>query len=241
MLDYYSSQLSSVEINYSFRRFPSEKTLTTWRDRARPGFVFTLKANQRITHSRRLKDCDDDVRDFLDRAKTLGDRLGCVLFQCPPNLHYDRALIEGFVGYLPPPGTGTRGSRWSSGTRHGWRPETCSGIRASHGASRRPTRRTRPPRRSRGIPPATSACARPSTPTRSCGRGPSGSGRRSPAAPTSSATSSTRTRGQSPQMAKRLEDILRSKSMKQMSSSAGPTAGQRFGQQLAPGVRRERD
>ena len=69
MLDYYSSQLSSVEINYSFRRFPSEKTLTTWRDRARPGFVFTLKANQRITHSRRLKDCDDDVRDFLDLAK----------------------------------------------------------------------------------------------------------------------------------------------------------------------------
>ena len=106
MLDYYSSQLSSVEINYTFRRFPTEKTLTTWRERARPGFVFTLKANQRITHSRRLKDCDDDVRDFLERAKTLGDRLGCVLFQCPPNLHYDRALIEGFVGYLPPTGNG---------------------------------------------------------------------------------------------------------------------------------------
>jgi uncharacterized protein YecE (DUF72 family) len=106
MLDFYSSQLSSVEINYTFRRFPSEKTLTTWRERARPGFVFTLKANQRITHSRRLKDCDDDVRDFLDRAKFLGDRLGCVLFQCPPNLHYDRTLIEGFVGYLPPTGNG---------------------------------------------------------------------------------------------------------------------------------------
>ena len=106
MLDFYSSQLSSVEINYNFRRFPTEKTLATWRERARPGFVFTLKANQRITHSRRLKDCDDDVRDFLERAKTLGDRLGCVLFQCPPNLHYDRALIEGFVGYLPPTGNG---------------------------------------------------------------------------------------------------------------------------------------
>ena len=102
MLSYYSSQLSSVEINYTFRRFPTEKTLTTWRQEAAEGFVFTLKANQRITHFKRLKDADDDVRDFVDRAKLLGDRLGCVLFQCPPTLQYDRGLIEAFVGYLPP-------------------------------------------------------------------------------------------------------------------------------------------
>ena len=101
-LSYYSSQLSSVEINYTFRRFPTEKTLTTWREQAQPGFVFTLKANQRITHFKRLRDTDDDVRDFLNLAKLLGDRLGCVLFQCPPNLPYDRGLIEAFVGYLPP-------------------------------------------------------------------------------------------------------------------------------------------
>ncbi len=102
MLAYYSSQLSSVEINYTFRRFPTEKSLQTWRDEAQPSFVFTLKANQRITHFKRLKDADDDVRDFLERAKVLGDKLGCVLFQCPPSLKYDRGLIEAFVGYLPP-------------------------------------------------------------------------------------------------------------------------------------------
>jgi uncharacterized protein YecE (DUF72 family) len=102
MLTYYSSQLSSVEINYTFRRWPTEKSLTTWREQARDGFVFTLKANQRITHFKRLADADDDVRDFLERAKLLGDRLGCILFQCPPTLQYDRALIEAFVGYLPP-------------------------------------------------------------------------------------------------------------------------------------------
>jgi uncharacterized protein YecE (DUF72 family) len=102
MLAYYSSQLSSVEVNYTFRRFPTEKSLQTWREEARPGFVFTLKANQRITHFKRLKDADDDVRDFLERAKVLGEALGCVLFQCPPSLKYDRRLIEAFVGYLPP-------------------------------------------------------------------------------------------------------------------------------------------
>jgi uncharacterized protein YecE (DUF72 family) len=102
MLSFYSSQLSSVEINYTFRRWPTEKSLTTWREQAQEGFVFTLKANQRITHFKRLADADQDVRDFLERAKLLGDRLGCILFQCPPTLQYDRALIEAFVGYLPP-------------------------------------------------------------------------------------------------------------------------------------------
>jgi uncharacterized protein YecE (DUF72 family) len=106
MLGYYSSQLTSVEINYTFRRFPTEKSLTTWREQAHDGFVFTLKANQRITHHKRLADTDDDVRRFLDAGALLGDKLGCVLFQCPPSLHYDRTLIEAFVGYLPPTGPG---------------------------------------------------------------------------------------------------------------------------------------
>jgi uncharacterized protein YecE (DUF72 family) len=102
MLAYYSSRFRSVEINYTFRRFPAEKTLGTWREQTPEGFRFALKANQRITHFKRLTDADEDVRDFLERARTLGDRLGPILFQCPPTLKYDRQLIEGFVGYLPP-------------------------------------------------------------------------------------------------------------------------------------------
>jgi uncharacterized protein YecE (DUF72 family) len=112
MLSYYSQQLSSVEINYTFRRFPTEKSLTTWRDEAADGFTFTLKANQRITHFKRLQDTDGDVRAFLELATILGDKLGCVLFQCPPNLPYDRGLIESFVGYLPP------GQRFAMEFRH---------------------------------------------------------------------------------------------------------------------------
>jgi len=102
MLPYYASRFPSVEINYTFRRFPTEKSLATWRDLTPEDFRFTLKANQRITHFKRLADVDEDVRAFLDAAKVLGDRLGTVLYQCPPNLVYDRSLIESFVGYLPP-------------------------------------------------------------------------------------------------------------------------------------------
>ena len=102
MLSYYASRFPSVEINYTFRRSPTEKTLTSWREQTPEHFRFTLKANQRITHFKRLADADDDVRDFLAVAQTLGERLGTVLYQCPPTLKYDRGLIEAFVGYLPP-------------------------------------------------------------------------------------------------------------------------------------------
>lgn len=102
MLPYYASRFPSVEINYTFRRRPTEKSLTAWRELTPEEFRFTLKANQRITHFRRLSDADEDVREFLETASVLGERLGSVLYQCPPSLHYDRALIESFVGYLPP-------------------------------------------------------------------------------------------------------------------------------------------
>jgi uncharacterized protein YecE (DUF72 family) len=102
MLPFYAGRFPSVEINYTFRRFPAEKTLRTWAERTPDGFRFALKANQRITHTRRLRDADTDVSDFLDRARTLGERLGPILFQCPPTLQFGRELIEAFLAYLPP-------------------------------------------------------------------------------------------------------------------------------------------
>jgi uncharacterized protein YecE (DUF72 family) len=102
MLPYYATRFPSVEINYTFRRYPAPATLATWSERTPEGFRFALKANQRITHTRRLAGADTDVSDFLDRARTLGDRLGPILFQCPPSLRFDRSLIESFLAYLPP-------------------------------------------------------------------------------------------------------------------------------------------
>lgn len=102
MLAYYSSRFPSVEINYTFRRHPSEKTLRTWLERTAPGFRFALKAHQRITHTHRLADADEAVSAFLGRVRVLGDRLGPLLFQCPPSLRFDRGLIEAFLASLPP-------------------------------------------------------------------------------------------------------------------------------------------
>lgn len=101
-LAFYASKFPSVEINYSFRRLPSEKTLTDWKAQVPEGFQFTLKASQRITHFKRLADADEEVGVFLERARLLGDRLGPILFQCPPSLKFDKGLIESFLAYLPP-------------------------------------------------------------------------------------------------------------------------------------------
>jgi uncharacterized protein YecE (DUF72 family) len=102
MLSYYATRFNSVEINYTYRRQPTERTLTTWQGATPESFRFTLKAHQRITHWLRLAEADAAVADFIERAKGLGSKLGVVLFQCPPTLAFDRGLLEAFLSYLPP-------------------------------------------------------------------------------------------------------------------------------------------
>jgi uncharacterized protein YecE (DUF72 family) len=102
MLEHYAGTLPSVEINYTFRRLPAVATLEKWRGQVPDDFRITLKAHQRITHFKRLADCDEDVREFLDRARVLGERLGVVLFQLPPNFVFERERFEQFLGALPP-------------------------------------------------------------------------------------------------------------------------------------------
>jgi uncharacterized protein YecE (DUF72 family) len=101
MLPFFASRFRSVEINYTFRRHPSEKTLTEWRANTPPDFSFTLKAHQNVTHRHRLADPEEPVGYFLQRARVLGDRLGVILFQCPPSLRFDPDLLDGFVKVLP--------------------------------------------------------------------------------------------------------------------------------------------
>ena len=102
MLPFYATRFGSVEINYTFRQQPAETTLSTWREATPDGFLITLKAHQRITHWLRLANADEAVSNFLGRARGLDRRLGAILFQCPPNLPYDRSLIENFLAFLPP-------------------------------------------------------------------------------------------------------------------------------------------
>jgi uncharacterized protein YecE (DUF72 family) len=102
MLPYYAERFNSVEINYTFYRMPNDKIVAGWAAQTPSSFKLTLKAPRRVTHDSRLRNCGELVRGFCQVAGTLGDRLGTLLFQLPPNLKKDVALFDAFLEELPP-------------------------------------------------------------------------------------------------------------------------------------------
>ena len=102
MLPYYAARFSTVEINYTYYRMPTEKILSGWIAQVPPEFRFTLKAPKRITHDAKLVGCEDLTAAFCRIAGTLGSQLGALLFQLPPTLKKDMPRLEAFLASLPP-------------------------------------------------------------------------------------------------------------------------------------------
>jgi uncharacterized protein YecE (DUF72 family) len=96
-LPYYASKLGAVEIDYTFYRMPNAKTLTGWRETTPDGFKFAIKASQKITHFERLK-LPSGSHDYLQAVlPTLGDRLGVLFYQLPPNFRCSLERLETFL------------------------------------------------------------------------------------------------------------------------------------------------
>jgi uncharacterized protein YecE (DUF72 family) len=101
MLGFYSERLSTVEINATFYRMPQPTMLENWRAQVPSTFRFSLKAPQRITHFKRLKETEEETKYFLETVSLLADNLGVVLFQLPPNFKKDLPRLQAFVNQLP--------------------------------------------------------------------------------------------------------------------------------------------
>src|SRR6516165_7859287 len=100
-LKFYATRLNTVEVNFTFRMRLQEKTALGWMAAVGPNFRFALKANQFITHMRRLKNVEEPLQRFLTTLQPFGAQLGPVLFQLPPNLKKDVALLADFLALLP--------------------------------------------------------------------------------------------------------------------------------------------
>jgi|SRR5579871_665119 len=113
-LGHYAGRLNCVEINYTFRRLPSPTTLQSWVSQTSGGFVFAVKANMRITHILRLKNAEQATELFFKMIDPLRSsrRLGPVLFQLPPALKCDIALLRDYLALLP------EGMRYAFEFRH---------------------------------------------------------------------------------------------------------------------------
>ena len=102
-LRHYTTQLNTVEVNFTFRQLLKDTTAQKWIAESPAGFRFGVKAHQVITHIKRLKNTDDFMPRFLGTIEPLAraEKLGPLLFQLPPNLKIDLKVLEEFLLTLP--------------------------------------------------------------------------------------------------------------------------------------------
>ena len=99
-LSCYADTFGTVEVNNTFYQRPDEETLHAWREQTPDDFVFAVKANQYITHFKKLKDPEEPVQNLYRAVEPLGDQLGPILFQCPPNWHQNLERLHNFLEVL---------------------------------------------------------------------------------------------------------------------------------------------
>lgn len=130
MLKYYAERLAATEINYTFRSLPSAATIVRWLDATPERFRFALKAPQRVTHFARLKDCGETMSAFRAAVVPLGEKMGPVLFQLPPNFSKNVEVLRAFLDELP------AGLRAAFEFRHeSWFADDVYGALREHGAA----------------------------------------------------------------------------------------------------------
>ncbi len=99
--EFYNRHFATVELNNTFYRMPSEKAVARWCATSSEGFVYAVKANRTITHIKKLRNAEEHVASFLERVQILGKKLGPVLYQLPPGVSRNDALLESFLKLLP--------------------------------------------------------------------------------------------------------------------------------------------
>jgi uncharacterized protein YecE (DUF72 family) len=101
MLQFYAEKLPTVELNNTFYRMPNEALLKGWDERTPSSFRFVLKAPRQLTHIKKLADCEEALARFTGLARTLGEKLGPLLFQLPPTFRQDTERLLAFLRSLP--------------------------------------------------------------------------------------------------------------------------------------------
>jgi uncharacterized protein YecE (DUF72 family) len=99
-LSYYATQFDTVEINATFYRLPTQAMIKAWNRRLGEEFHLVVKGSRVVTHLKRIEACEEQLKNFLDRALEL-TRLKVILWQLPPSLHKDIERLDRFLSMLP--------------------------------------------------------------------------------------------------------------------------------------------
>ena len=101
--NYYSERFSTLELNVSFYKFPTLKTLLLWHEKSPEHFIFSVKAPQLITHYKQMKECTSLLVDFYTVCRDgLLDKLGPLLFQFPARFVFSEERLDRIVKQLDP-------------------------------------------------------------------------------------------------------------------------------------------
>lgn len=99
--EYYSGSFNTLELNVTFYRFPRIESLKKWYNVSPKGFTFTVKAPRHITHFKKFKDAQRMLQDFNQTSRDgLREKLGCILFQFPPNYAFEAERLERIIDIL---------------------------------------------------------------------------------------------------------------------------------------------
>lgn len=100
---YYASQFRAVELNVTFYRFPKESSFKNWYEQSPADFKFAVKVPRLITHYKRFSDVGKLLEDFYTTVRdNLKEKLGPVLFQLPPQLHFSTDVLENIIQQVDP-------------------------------------------------------------------------------------------------------------------------------------------
>jgi uncharacterized protein YecE (DUF72 family) len=101
--DYYARHFNTLELNVTFYRFPTLKMLKSWYDKAPDGFTFSSKVPRPVTHFKKFEGTEEMLQDFYGMLKEgLGEKLGCVLFQLPPQFSFSDENLQKIIRQTDP-------------------------------------------------------------------------------------------------------------------------------------------
>ena len=94
-LNYYSKHLNAVEINSTFYRKPTSKTLEKWYNETEDHFKFFIKIPKTITHLKKLVETEIDTKEFCNHISSgLKNKLAGFLYQFPPSFQLSTENVE---------------------------------------------------------------------------------------------------------------------------------------------------
>lgn len=127
-LAYYASHFSTVEVNSTFYHFPTTQTVQSWRNQVPDNFKFSLKASRLITHMKKMSQVQEPLHRLYGLQDILQEKVGCFLFQFPPNFHFTAHNLEQLLTHLDPTYKNVLEFRHASW----WCPEVIDHLQENH-------------------------------------------------------------------------------------------------------------